>query len=341
LVREALLDVLRPVIGVDDLPYADTPVKFPGGFFTENHGFRLANVPDPWDRHLVLRLFPAVMTPEAVRCEVETQRAVSDQHYPCPTILVFDEQARLLDRQFVVMEWLPGVPLLGGIGLGTLIRRGPRLLGALARTTAEVQTALHALDPEPLLAALDGTLITVERWFDFVEKQIDIGATGLSEGLNWVVDNRPPDGDRRAICHGDLHAGNILVQGRHVTGVIDWTAATVAQPALDVGFTTMSLDLAPVEAPPPLQRAIARFAQNIARRYVRHIQRMAPTDLNSQQYYEALRCLIELANVAAYRLESAGGPTDRPRPSWDRIGDAMVVYFGLHTGVKLHLPEAG
>jgi hypothetical protein len=68
---------------------------------------------------------------------------------------------------------------------------------------------------------------------------------------------------------------------------------------------------------------------------------MAPTDLNSQQYYEALRCLIELANVAAYRLESAGGPTDRPRPSWDRIGGAMVVYFGLHTGVKLHLPEAG
>ena len=342
MLADALLEVIRPVIGVDGLSYAEAPFKFPGGFFTQNHGFRLANTSSPWDRPLVLRLFPSVMTPEAVRCEVEAQRAVSSQHYPTPEVLLFDEHARLVERQFMVMERLTGRPLMGDIGLGALIRRGPRLLSALARTTAEVQTALHALDPEPLLATLGTAAITDERWFDFVGRQIDIGAAGLTDGLQWVLDNRPAGDGRRVICHGDLHAGNILVVGRQVTGVLDWTVATVAEAALDVGFTTMSLDLAPIDAPPAIQRVVARFAQSIARQYVRHYQRIAPVNLGSQAYFEALRCLVELSNVAAYRLsESSASSPDRPQPTWDRIADSMVQYFERRTGVRLRLPESG
>jgi aminoglycoside phosphotransferase (APT) family kinase protein len=282
------------------------------------------------------------MSPEAVRCEVEAQRAVSSQHYPTPRVLVFDERARLVERRFMVMERLPGTPLMGGIGLGTLIRRGPRLMGLLARTTAEMQKALHTLDPASLLTALDDTPIGVERWFAFVGQQIDAGASGLAEGLRWSVVNRPAGGRRLVICHGDLHAGNILVEGRKVTGVLDWTVATVAEAALDVGFTTMSLDLAPIEAPAPVQRAVARFAQSIGRQYVRHYQRIAPIDLGAQPYYEALRCLVELSNVAGYRLARfLEGTQDRPRPTWDRIADAMVQYFEVRTGVRLGLPNPG
>lgn len=224
---EALLEVLRPLIKVDGLGYAEAPVRFTGGFFTENHGFRLTGVSPPWDGPLVVRLFPSVMSPEAVRCEVETQRAVSAQGYPAPAVLAFDESARLLDRRFMVMERLPGTPLMGATGMGALIRRGPTLLSALARTTAEMQTALHALDPAPVLASVGRTRITLERWFDVVGQQVDAGAKGLAEGLQWLVDNRPPDGDRRVICHGDLHAGNILVDRRQVTGVLDWSVATL------------------------------------------------------------------------------------------------------------------
>jgi aminoglycoside phosphotransferase (APT) family kinase protein len=337
---DELLDVLCPAVGVDDLRYAEPLVRFTGGFFTENHSFRLANVPAPWNEPLVLRLFPSAMRPENVRCEVEVQRAVSVQNYPTPRILAFDESKRLCGRQFLVMQRLPGNALMGDIGVGTIIRRGPRLLTELANTTAEMQAALHALDPAPLLEALDGTIITVERWFNILRDQIDGGAEGFADGLRWLIDNRPADRAPAVICHGDLWPGNILVVGRQLTGVLDWTVATVAEPAFDVGFTTMSLSLAPIDGPRAIQRVVARIGRSIARRYVRAYQRLAPVDLDAQSYYEALRCATELSGAAIYRLDAARGRArDRPPPTWDSVADEMVEYFRLRTGVELRLPD--
>ena len=190
-----------------------------------------------------------------------------------------------------------------------------------------------------MLAALNGTTVTVERWLDFLRGQINVGADGFAEGLAWLEDNRPSERENCVICHGDLWAGNILVDGPHVTGVLDWTVATIAEPALDVGFTTMSLSLAPIDAPRPVQRFVARVGRGIARRYVRAYQRVSPVDLSAQPYYEALRCATELSNAAAYRLAaSTDGSHDPPRPTWDAIADTMVEYFRARTGVELKVP---
>jgi len=334
-----LLDALRPVIGVDELDYAEPPVKFTGGFFTENHGFRLGGVSAPWDAPLVLRLFPSIMRPNDVRCEVAVQRAVSAQHYPAPRVLTFDEHSRLGGRLFLVMEKLPGIAWMGDIGLKTNLRRGPRLLTALAPTIAKLQAQLHALDPAPVVNAVGEPTVTVERWFGFLRDQIDAGADGFVDALQWLVDNQPDNRERRVICHGDLWPGNILVDGRDVTGVLDWTVATIAEPALDVGFTTMALSLVPIDAPRPVQRLVARMGQHIARRYVRAYQRIAPVDLSAQQYYEALRCALELSATVTYRLAaSSGAARDRPPPTWDSITDTMVEYFRRRTGVVLKVP---
>jgi aminoglycoside phosphotransferase (APT) family kinase protein len=336
---DELLDVLRAQIGVDQLDYAEAPVRLSGGFFTENHSFRLTGATTPWEGPLVVRLFPSQMRPENVRCEVEMQRAVSSQHYPAPRVLTFDERGRLLGRQFLVMERLPGMALMGAIDIGTVLRRGPRLLTGLARTTAEMQAALHALDPAPAIAALDGTTITLERWFELLRLRIEAGADGFAEGLRWLVDNRPAERERQVICHGDLWAGNILVEGGKVSGVLDWSVATLAEPAFDIGFTTMSLSLAPIDASRPIQRLVARLGRGIARRYVHAYQQIAPIDLNAHPYYEALRCAAELSGVAAYRL-AGSTPTshDQPPPNWATITDTMVKYFRHRTGVELRLP---
>jgi len=334
-----LLDALRPVIGVDELGYVEAPIKLTGGFFTENHAFRLAGAPPSWDGPLVLRLFPSLMRIENVRCEVEVQRAVRAQHYPAPRVLTFDEQSRLRGRLFLVMERLPGSSMMGDVDFGTVIRRGPRLLTDLPRTMAEQQAALHALDPGPVVAALDTPTVTVERWFDSLRGRIDAGAVGFADALRWLVDNRPDDRGRRVICHGDLWPGNVLVDGREVTGVLDWTVATVAEPALDVGFSTMALSLVPIDAPRPVQRLVARLGRHIARRYVQIYQQTAPIDLAAQPYYEALRCATELSGVADYRSGEPGTASrDRPAPTWDSVADRMVEYFRLRTGVSIKLP---
>jgi aminoglycoside phosphotransferase (APT) family kinase protein len=193
---------------------------------------------------------------------------------------------------------------------------------------------LHRLDTAPLIAGLAGAPAGVERWFDRLGEIDD-----LVPARAWLVAHRPREASPPVICHGDLHAGNILTDGDRLTGVLDYTVATVAEPALDVGYTAMSFDLAPLEMPAVLQRVAAQFAAGIGRRYVAAYEKQTGADLSNQPYYEALRCASELTNVVSYRRARAEGvELDAPRPTWDAVGGRMVEYFRARTGVTLRLP---
>ena len=52
--------------------YAEPPVRFEGGYFTENHAFRLTDAPPPWDRPLVVRLFPSTSPSDLPRAARST-----------------------------------------------------------------------------------------------------------------------------------------------------------------------------------------------------------------------------------------------------------------------------
>ena len=155
----------------------------------------------------------------------------------------------------------------------------------------------------------------------------------------WLVAHRPAETMQPVICHGDLWPGNILVDGDELSGVLDYTVVTVAEPALDVGFLGMSFDLVPLDLPSPLQRLTARIARGFRRRYVDAYLRETGADLTNLRYYEALRCASELTNVVAFRrAHAAGEHRDAPRPTWDSVSGQMVDYFRERTGVTLRLP---
>jgi aminoglycoside phosphotransferase (APT) family kinase protein len=337
---DELLAGLGPVVERDDLAFSEAPAVLSGGFFTENHSFRLADVPPPWNGPMVVRLFPVVVSDDAVRREAVVQREIGAAGFPTPAVVRFDPDARIDGRRYFIMERMPGTPLMGGIRARALMRDGPRLLPRLARVTAELQADLHAIEPGPVIAALDGTPATIERWFDELQRLIDSGGVGFAAGLRWLIANRPVERGRLALCHGDLHPGNILVDDDgEVTAVLDWTVATIAEPVLDVGFTTMALSLAPIDAPRPVQRVMSRFGRGIANRYVRAYSARTGADLSNRPYYEALRCALEVGHAASYRLAAADGRGhEQPRPTWDSIADTMVRYFRVRTGVTITMP---
>ena len=105
------------------------------------------------------------------------------------------------------------------------------------------------------------------------------------------------------ICHGDLQPLNILAQGERLTGVIDWGACTVADPALDLGVSLALLCTVPVGEGPlsPLTRALLR---GIGRAHVRAYARIRPLDPAAVRCYQAYGCLSQLLWVA---LARAGG----------------------------------
>jgi aminoglycoside phosphotransferase (APT) family kinase protein len=184
--------------------------------------------------------------------------------------------------------------------------------------------------------------IGLDRWFDTLQDLIDAGATGFVAARRWLVDNQPTDRPTNVICHGDLHPGNILVDGDlHVTAALDWTVATLAEPALELGFTAMAFSLVPLDGPSVVQLLARRVGLGISRRYVRAYLARNLVDVSTQPYYEALRCAMELGGVARWRLAvAAGRGAELLRPTWDSIGDVMVDYFRARTGVELTLPPA-
>jgi len=331
---EELLDVVRGDTGQATVDYAEPPVRLGGGFFTENHAFSLRGAPAPWDGALVVRLFPKEAPPDLARREAAVQQILATQGYPAPPIVWFEDGARLCGRHCFVMRRLPGSALIGGIRPRELLPSAHKLLRQLVNVTASAQAWLHRLDASPLVERLGDVPLGVERWFEHLA-----AFDGLAAGLDWLVANRPPDAARMVICHGDLHPGNILTDRDRLTGVLDYTVVTIAEPALDVGYTTMSFDITPIDAPAPIRRVAARFGHDIGRRYVAAYVAATGADLTNQRYYEALRCASELTNVVSFRRARARGEQhDAPRPTWDAVVPEMIEYFRARTGVTLGIP---
>jgi len=330
---EELLDAARDATGRAELVYEEPPVRLGGGFFTENHAFRLRDAPPPWEGPLVVRLFPNEAPADLAHREATAQRVLAEQRYPAPPIVWFDADARLAGRRCFVMRKLPGHMLVGGIRFRELLTSVPTLQRRLVETTAVAQAWLHCLDPAPFVARFTDAPLGVERWFE------RLAAFDLAPARRWLVAHRPRETARAVICHGDLWPGNILVDGDELSGVLDYSVVTVAEPALDVGFLAMSFDLVPLDLPAPLQRVAVRIARGFRRRYVDAYVRETGVDLANLRYYEALRCASELTNVVAFRqAHAAGEHHDAPRPTWDAVSDQMVEYFRERTGETLRLP---
>ena len=174
------------------------------------------------------------------------------------------------------MERVPGVPLLAAGWLG------------LDRVLVDLQLRLHALDAAPLRRAL-GAEATFDGYLDSLARRIDrAGLAGLAPLLAWLRERRPAD-DTLAVCHGDLHPQNVLVEHGAATGVLDWPNALLADPVFDVASTLGILRFVPVDlvsTSRPL-RWLARVGQPLlAARYLAGYRRRRAIPVERLGYYQ-------------------------------------------------------
>ena len=338
MIADELLARLRAGID-DDVEFAEQPVQLGGGFYTANYRFSLKGCPTGWSGPMVLRLFPTHAPDQLDAWEAAVQTFVHDRDLPAPAVALREPGSTIEGRRWFVMELLSGSPAMEGINARQLLGGIRRLVREMPRQTAEVHVALHRLDPAPLVDAFGG-LATIERWWAHIATPADDDRSHpLRPGVDWLMRNVPEPRSRLALCHGDSWGGNLLVDDGEVTGIIDWSVATVAEPALEIGFLTMALSLAPVPMPRPIQRIAQRVGRRLAVSYRSEYESRSDADLTSVPYYEALRCLLELSSVVSYRTTVARGLTyDSPRPTWDSVADQMVIYFEQRSGVRLVLP---
>lgn len=142
-------------------------------------------------------------------------------------------EARLLDVLAPRLSVPVPVPRFADADAGVLaylLLPGRRLLGqpafpGLARHIGSFLRELHSIDPAAFGDALPRDDADPAEYVENLE-----GPEDLIAALSATV---PPPADQYVVAHADLGAEHLLAVGEELTGVIDWSDATVTDPALD------------------------------------------------------------------------------------------------------------
>lgn len=236
--------------------------------------------------------------------EAVIQGAVARAGYPAPRVHLYGDASSGLGLPFVVMDRARGGTLAQGLEARerlAVLRRMPALL-------ADCMGDLHALDPTLVLAALDAAGISraafdLEGLLLALEGDVErLGLRGLRRAFAWLAAHRPAP-SRLVLCHGDLHAYNLVFDGGRVSAVLDWTNARLASPGFDISYTAQLLRLMPVPAPSMLRPVLSWIGARSSRQFLAaYAERPAAgLDPRPDPWFEALHSLRLLVSLAQSR----------------------------------------
>ena len=189
-VDDELLDRLRAELG-PAVDYAEPPQLLSGGYYTANHRFRITGASAPWDRPMVLRLFPHHTSEGQAPWEAGVQSFVHDGGLPAPEVTLQEPGTTITGRAWFVMELLPGRPAMNGVpDLRSMARDARASVRELPRLAASVHLDVHRLDPQPLVDSF-GAQATLERWWTYLSPIEGTGRHVLGPALDWLQANVP------------------------------------------------------------------------------------------------------------------------------------------------------
>ncbi|HEX3130885.1 MAG TPA: phosphotransferase [Thermoanaerobaculia bacterium] len=326
-------------MGLPDLGYAEPLERLSGGFETDILTFRLASAPAPLDIPLVLRVFRPG-TSQNVRHEAAVQEAAAAHGFPAPRTLFVDAAGEAMGRPFLVLERLPGRPLVDG-----LLRPPSRMLLRAPELLAGAMLDLHRLPIERVTelfegAALDRGLLDPDRWDRKTRRLLPrIGGRSLNDLAAWIDARRPDLSGRTVFCHGDYHPANLLLHRGRISGLVDWTRASLAPPEFELGNLRILLGYGPVGLPRIALALLAPVRRRIQRRLETLYRERSPIDDDRLLHFEMRRALSALAGVAARRLslEAEAGWTD-PYPFDNPSLPELLARVEKVSGIRVELP---
>jgi aminoglycoside phosphotransferase (APT) family kinase protein len=112
--------------------------------------------------------------------------------------------------------------------------------------------------------------------------------------VNWLIENRPPEPEHLAVCHGDFHALNILIQDGKVTGVLDWPGFIIADPAFDVANTVVLTTIPSKHISASMDGFSSVDWEMAAQLYLDAYRTHSPLDGEHLDYYRVRRCVDAL-----------------------------------------------
>ncbi|KPF87799.1 phosphotransferase family protein [Novosphingobium sp. AAP93] len=162
--------------------------------------------------------------------EAAVIRCAQANGVPAPEVVAELEPQDDIGLGFI-MRCVPGSP-----DPDNALSSPPALLAEIAAAMAKV----HALDPAalPFLPVLEPAAGVEGLAAQFAEAGGDRPAIAL--GLAWLRANLPPPAPL-SVLHGDLRIGNIMVDGGHLSALLDWELAHLGDAHEDLAFGCMTV----------------------------------------------------------------------------------------------------
>lgn len=307
---DQLLAAIRVTSGNPDVEWADSPDPLSGGFWAQMWRVRLGGAPPELSGDLVARVMPDARV--AAR-ETVVQDHLARAGFATPSVRLAAGPGADLDRAWMMMDFVPGQPLLANLSGPSTLLRLPQIARSMPDRLATIAAALHVVDPGDLASVLADTNTDTDGDGDGDEvaavlqrlgdQARTFGFTGLISLGEWLRKHRRA-GDRRVVCHGDLHPFNVLTAPTGDT-VVDWSSALIAPPAFDLAFTSLLLSHPPLAAPRVAQPAISLAGRALSRRFLATYSARsgAPIDAAELEWFTLLHALRILTEVATWEAQ--------------------------------------
>jgi aminoglycoside phosphotransferase (APT) family kinase protein len=211
------------------------------------------------ETEMVLRIAPPEEAPFVfyerymMRQEPELHALLhAETNLPVAEILAFDDSHALIDRDYLIMERLPGRPLteMRHVDYGRVLWQVGEWLAEVHRLQAGSYGYLgahHPMQPQPTWLEAFQVM-----WNKMIDDIADIGYYDTTECdyMRALLDERLALFDREvpsSLLHMDIWHQNILVDERGVvTGIVDWDRALWGDPEIEFAV----LDYCGISEPP-------------------------------------------------------------------------------------------
>ena len=345
-IEAPLLRYLQARLKQPNLRYLQRPQRFAGGVENRVYGFCLNDAAAEFANPLILRLFAPHDEPARGQRECALQNALADLGFPAPRALIAEVDLAVLGGPFTIMHRLPGrIRSATSIGLSNALQSWLEWSFLAPSRVAEVQATLHRVDARAVsnsMRAAGVELPTAHSRLEQIRERVERSSLdGLRSGVEWLFEHEPQDNTPATICHGDLWAGNVLTDGTKVSGVIDWSMATLGPPEFDVAVTRMGWRYGVPEMPGVFGIVLVPVQFDASERYLRAYRRRREVNRAPLSYYQAMRCLEVCSWVYERRLGIVGAIRGDAGPNlWDLPGSTrgFESHFWRCTRVALDLP---
>ncbi|MHA1675442.1 MAG: phosphotransferase family protein [Promethearchaeota archaeon] len=198
-------------------------------------------------KDIILRVYPRNENLIKAQNEARNLQEIQDLDIPKAQFYLYEEDTSHIGYRFLILEKLPGKPVLETIHTFSL-EQTRQFLADLARILGKLHNIRtkkfqsYYLDPKSTRKMTYSTYIYSEVsqvLKSFREMKLDEEYKADTKFLyKWFKGHKPllalPG---YSFTHGDLRPSNIIVNGYKISGLIDWEMSCYSDPAQDLGWT--------------------------------------------------------------------------------------------------------